>query len=263
MNNTYNSNTYLNTSDLNTIENLIESITNEIQEKIFNNQTSSLRNIQVGDNLSSKTLYDSFPPNIYNSISGSGTNVIVTDTGKYIYYQKTTSGSTEIYRIHLVENKTRILYQLYSMLTGKTVTHNGLETSLPYNMGVVTQINTNNNIYQYMKIYENENIIPNYVKHVWQDNELPSMQKITNIERGIKNIGRYFYEPYGWVPTVDWIVKDGNSVRTKSISYVDLNRWYNNLSLINFDNLDELTLWNTEFTQLDWNKYSDIEWEEL
>ena len=61
----YNDSIYLKTSDLNSIENTIESITNEIQEEVFNNQSSPLRNIQVGDNLNGKTIYIQFPQNIY------------------------------------------------------------------------------------------------------------------------------------------------------------------------------------------------------
>jgi len=253
---------YLTTSDLNTLENMIESITNEIQEKIFNNTSSSLRNIQVGDNLNSKVLYNSFPVDLYESISGDGTDVIVTDENRRIYYMKIGS-SVDIYRVILQENTNKLLYQTYMTTDGPSVINNGLETSLPYNMGTVTQLDTNNDIYQYMKIYDNEDIIPDYVKHIWQDDELLSMQKINNIENGIRNIGKYFYQPDGWINTREWIIRNGNSVRTQSLSYKDLNRWYTNLSLIKFDRLDELTLWNTNITQLEWNKNSDMEWEDL
>ena len=75
----YNDSIYLKTSDLNSIENTIESITNEIQEEVFNNQSSPLRNIQVGDNLNGKTIYIQFPQNIYESISGSENIFIETD----------------------------------------------------------------------------------------------------------------------------------------------------------------------------------------
>ena len=79
MNNYYNSDMYLKTSDLNNIENDIESITDEIQQNVFNNQQSPLRNIRVGDNLNGKTLYLSFPKNIYEYITTSENNFITTD----------------------------------------------------------------------------------------------------------------------------------------------------------------------------------------
>ena len=83
----YNDSIYLKTSDLNSIENTIESITNEIQEEVFNNQSSPLRNIQVGDNLNGKTIYIQFPQNIYESISGSE-NIFIETDNNYQFNEK-------------------------------------------------------------------------------------------------------------------------------------------------------------------------------
>ena len=49
----------------------------------------------------------------------------------------------------------------------------------------------------------------------------------------------------------------------KNISYQDLNRWVDNLNMINFDDLENMTIWNSDITQLQWNMNSDIEWEDL
>ena len=49
----------------------------------------------------------------------------------------------------------------------------------------------------------------------------------------------------------------------KNISYQDLNRWADNLNMINFNDLENMTIWNSDITQLQWNMNSDIEWEDL
>lgn len=260
MNNEYNKRIYLTYNDLNAIENAIESITNEIQERLFNNTSSPLRTIEVGDNLNTKTLYISFPRNMYEYISGNGTDIVTTDKNSQISYEKVDYTTYDDYRIGItIHNNERRIYQKRSDYTNPFISV--VETKLPYNVGIVTSIDINNNVYDKIKIYENDDIIPNYVKHTWVENELLSMQKIHNIERGIKNIGRYFYKPTGWIETQEWI--HGLGTNTKHISYKDLNRWQNNLSLINFDNLEVLNIWNTDITHLQWNKYYDGEWEEL
>ncbi len=85
--NEYSANIYLTPNDLNNIEDIIENITNEVQEKIFDNTQSPLRNIQVGDNLSGKTLYLSFPRDSYENITSSTrTEIITIDSNTRIAY---------------------------------------------------------------------------------------------------------------------------------------------------------------------------------
>lgn len=256
----YNDSIYLKPSDLNAIENTIENLTNEIQEKIFDNQSSPLRNIQVGDNLNGKTIYIQFPQNIYESISGSENIFIKTDNDcKFNAYVNETS-SFNLYNVRIqVDNKYYIIYRKKSD-TPATMTK-PYSVKLPYTTGYVTEIDTNSELYQYIKIYDDEYIIPNYVKHIWSDNEFLSMQKIENIERGVDNIGKYYYKPTGWVNSRQWLVPLG--INMKNISYQDLNRWVDNLNIINFDDLENMTIWNSDITQLQWNMNSDIEWEDL
>lgn len=263
----YNNNMYLKTSDLNAIENDIETITNSIQEEIFENQSSSLRNIRVGDNLSNKTLYLSFPRDAYEDIDNTIHNEIVT-----------VDENTRISYIHSTNNNQRYIYVRYKgksyYLYSKNNSANDpylnyARTKLPADFGVVDSINDTDIFYQYIKIYDNEYTMPNYNKHVWSDDEVLSMQKMDNLENGIKNIGYYYYKPVGWQTDREWLGtnKIGTTTRygvnIQNLSYQDLNRWVNNLSLINFNNLDELTIWNSNITQLQWNKNSDIEWEEM
>lgn len=257
----YNNNMYLKLSDLNTIENSIYSLTNDVQEKVFNNQQSPLRNIQVGDNLNGRTIYLSFPSDIYESISGSENKFIKTDNNYSFNFFVNEYGDFNLYNIVLnfSNSLSRILYRRRTSPSKILMGMNKIK--LPYDTGVVTEIDTNNNIYQYIKIYEDESIIPNYVKHTWVDNEFLTMQKLDNLENGIRNIGYYYYKPINWLPDKEWVASLGLNI--KNISYQDLNRWINNLGLVNFDNLDDLTIWNTDITQLQWNEDSNIEWEDL
>lgn len=279
MNNTYNANIYLTKSDLNTIENQIETLTEEIQEKIFDNTTSPLRNIQVGDDLNKKTLYCFFPNNINESISEGTTSFITTDNNNHIVFTKVIFNEDENSAIGCVYNNDAYpIYRKYYSDFGFDM--NIRKFKLPYDFGIVTTIDTENDIYQYIKIYDDERIIPNYVKHTWVDNEFLSMQKIDNIGQGIKNIGEYYYKPQGWLNPREWLklinfidVKDKivddkfpeeyRGLNIQNISYSDLNRWVNDLDLIDFDNLNDLTIWNSDISQLNWNETSDIDWEEL
>lgn len=257
----YNDSIYLKTSDLNSIENTIESITNEIQEEVFNNQSSPLRNIQVGDNLNGKTIYIQFPQNIYESISGSENIFIETDNNYQFNDYVTETSSYNLYTVRIQHNNINngTLYKKES--DNFAVLRQPYSFKLPYDIGVVTEIDSNNEVYKYIKIYDDEYIIPDYVKHVWSDNEFLTMQKVENIERGVDNIGYYYYKPIGWIGSKRWINSSG--INMKNISYQDLNRWVDNLNIINFDDLENMTIWNSDITQLQWNKNSDIEWEDL
>ena len=274
MDNYYNSNMYLSTDDLNNIENRIESLTNEIQERVFDNQSSPLRNIQVGDNLNGKVLYLSFPKDIYQYIDNdnyypifAGDNMILVTKDENI----TNSFKIEV---DFLKNYDELFtsQDIYNkpISSSSNVKINTVRVILPYNFGIVDEISTNNEFYKYIKIYADERIIPDYIKHTYFDNEVITMQRLDNIERGIANIGYYFYKPIGWQNAREWlgtsdtnngVIKNGTNIQ--NISYQDVNRWINNLNLINFDNLDNMTIWNSNVTQLQWNKNSNIEWEEL
>jgi len=264
MNNQYNANIYLSKTDINNVENKIEELTDEIQEKIFNEQTSPLRNIQVGDNLNGRTLYLFFPIDIYQYISDNENRIINTTNNHYIRFFKNNSYNS--YDIGFYYDKSFTFYRRYS--NGVTPFINRIRYKLPYDFGVVTEIDTNNEIYQYIKIYNDERLIPNYEKHVWVNDDVLSMQKIDNIENGIKNIGYYYTKPKNWITTRQWLktcnIKDyDNNTNTQNISYIDLNRWLNDLDLINFENLDKMTIWNSSVSEIDWNEENDTDWEEL
>lgn len=276
MNNFYDSAIYLNTSDLNDIENNIETLTNEIQEHVFNNQKSPLRNIRVGDNLSGKTLYLSFPKDLYKSTEIINTSINITSTSENIFfirfwsYQYSSYARYQIYLSGFKKNSTtrEEFYVYWRDSNELNPRRNNIRIKLPNNFGTVSNVDDSYGIVNYMKIYDNESIIPNYEKHIWEDNEPLSMQKLDNIERGVKNIGYYYRKPIGWLSDRQWLktitIEDNFDVNLnkQNISYQDLNRWVNNLSLINFENLDNICIWNSDISNIQWNKYNDTEWEE-
>lgn len=262
MNNTYNSNMYLVKSDLNNIENSIYQITNSIKNNLYGT-SSSLRNIETNDILDGKTLYLSFPINTTFQINN----------GEQIQLIKTNNNNTiNIFR----KNNYDYLYieynnKIYYLYIKQRVSNTSLDVNikrfiLPIDFGTVTTINTSGDFYSYISIYDDEKIIPNYTKHTWNTNEVLSMQNIDNIENGIKNIQIYYYKPIGWIESDEWLKTNDienidNNTNMKTISFQDFNRWLNNLSLINFTNLNQMTLWNTDYSQLTWDRPSDIEWE--
>lgn len=265
MNNNYNANLYLTPSDLNYIENTLNTLTEQVQSIVFNSTSSPLRNIQVGDNLSGKTIYLSFPRDSYQNITNSTkVNLITINNNTGISY--------------IYNNNVRYIYIRYNNINHYIYAKkdialnpylNYVRVKLPYDFGIVTAVNTNQTLFQYIKIYDDEYIIPDYVKHTWTDNELLSMQRIDNIENGIKNIGYYYYKPDGFIGSKEWLgtAELGKSnnycVGMKNISNQDLTRWTNNLNLINFDNINRLTIWNSSISEIDWNEENDTEWEEL
>lgn len=263
--NRYNANMYLKPTDLNDIENDIETLTNDVQQYIFANQQSSPRTIQVGDNLSGKTLYLSFPRSSYEYINDTTrTDIITIDNNTRISY------------IH--QNDKRYIYISYKNITYYIYAKNDnddnpflnyVRIKLPLMFGTVSDIDGSDALYQYIKIYENEYIIPNYVKHTYNQNDVLTMKEIDNIENGIKNIVYYYYKPNGYIGNREWLgtanfdTDNIYGVGTQNISYQDLNRWVSNLSLIDFDDLDNMTIWNSNISEIDWNEQNNTEWEEL
>ena len=265
MNNQYNSKLYLSTNDLNDIEDLVYDVTYDIRTNLYNGNTSTLKNIESADNLNGKTLYLFIPTNILLTIN----------EGEYVDIIKTTNNnSIGCYRYGnydyvYISYKGNIEYlYIKKHVTGKSLDRNVRRFVLPFDFGIVNYIDSNNYIFPNIKIYANEGRIPNYVKHTWNDDEFLSMQKIDNIELGIRNIGYYYHKPNGWVNSEEWLktsdIKNINdNINMRNISYLDLNRWINNLSLINFEDLNNMTIWNTDYTQITWNEDSEIEWEDF
>ena len=272
--NEYNANMYLATNMLNNIENQIEDVTSNIEEYVFSDTVNNMKNIEVGDNLNDKMLYLSFPRDIYETETSDYSRIIKTDKNNSIYVSKD-EGLLEIFIIY----RTGFVTLYLDENNNKTPTINMRRFKLPHDFGIVTNVDNSSNTYQHINIYSNEFSIPHYEKHTWQDNELLSMQKLDNIEEGIKNIGYYYYKPMGWITERDWLQTfdmnilnifltsentfESRGLNVQNISYHDLNRWINNLNLVDFTNLNNMTLWNTNVTQIIWNENNSDEWEDL
>lgn len=66
-----------------------------------------------------------------------------------------------------------------------------------------------------------------YTPKEWVLNEFVYVDDIKNIEDGIDVLGKYFGYPIGWKTKREW-----NLTVANSISYIDINRWLNNLDII-------------------------------
>ena len=186
-----------------------------------------------------------------------------------IVYKNTKNGISNSFNSYLYLNK--------SIFGIDNPIENIIRIKLPLDFGTVTEINDDNELYECIKIYDDETTMPDYEKHTWLDNEALTMQKIDRLEKGIDNIGKYYYKPNGWTEIKNWLItmkltdirtswfKDEyeKGVNFQNISFRDLNRWVNNLNLINFDDLDKMTIWNATVSEIDWNKQNETEWEDV
>ena len=67
--------------------------------------------------------------------------------------------------------------------------------------------------------------IPIYSKHTWTNADFLLYTYLNHIENGLANLGTYYYRPFGWQNKKTW-------TKGMSFSYKDVNRWWNNLNLI-------------------------------
>lgn len=267
----YNADMYITHSDFSEVENKLEEVTNRVQDIIYFEETSQLRNIEVGDDLSGKTLYLSFPTNAYEYINNEEyTEYVISTTGEQgitFRYDVSVLMSLKYITIkYLNEDEEYVANLIYSFDMDDAVGNpylNIVRFKLPDNFGVVSNINENTELYQYIKIYEDESIIPDYVKKEWSQNEIPFMQDIDRIEQGIKNLGDYCTKPIGWVTPRVWLGtnsvdnRSDYNVSSKGFSYQDINRWITDLNLIDNVDMERGTFWNTNKTEYIWNEEDD------
>lgn len=102
--------------------------------------------------------------------------------------------------------------------------------------------------------------IPDFVPKTWALNEFPYIQEIDRIEKGVQQLGEYWYKPYGWQNHKIWLTGLETEQVIKSFSYIDINRWLIDLTLIENSLGDETTIWNVQ-SYIDWNVVSNIDWE--
>lgn len=91
-------------------------------------------------------------------------------------------------------------------------------------------------------------------------NGYPYVQWISALENNIKEIADKYYKPDGYIDNRDWQTK-GNTMVYQAFSYEDINRLITDVLLLyKIKDLKE-TIWNGQ-SFVEWEKTSDIEWEE-
>ncbi len=105
-----------------------------------------LRNIQVGDDLSGKTLYMNFPSGLHTQLSSGGTFIGTDGDYKQIDSYNNYSGKGIIARVGSI-----IFLYNYDLNT-LTENFNRTTYTLPTPFGVVNSINSSHPAYQYIKI---------------------------------------------------------------------------------------------------------------
>lgn len=64
-----------------------------------------------------------------------------------------------------------------------------------------------------------------YTSKIWVKKDFLLYTYLNNIENGIENLGKGYFKPYGWQNKKIWN-------KGMSFSYKDVNRWLNNLNII-------------------------------
>ena len=91
-------------------------------------------------------------------------------------------------------------------------------------------------------------------------NGYPYVQWISALENNIKEIADKYYKPDGYIDNRDWQVT-GNTMVYQAFSYEDINRLITDVLLLyKIKDLQD-TIWNGQ-SFVEWEKTSDIEWEE-
>lgn len=187
----------------------IYNIVNIIEEKLSINspfQKTIKRNIQVGDDLSGKTIYFEFPDDFYDSIlndvAGGQSNVITTSSHSILEY-------SNIYNSVATVSKDSWMNTIYYANTDTAEVYSNLtEITLESDWGKVTSINENLSAYNYIYIYETEIIKKNHGDFLYAED-------LQRIEDNIEIIAQ----------CVNTSFKKRNWYCLSVITYEDINRW--------------------------------------
>ena len=99
--------------------------------------------------------------------------------------------------------------------------------------------------------------IPNFSKRYWYETDIPYIQEIDRIEKGIDNLGKYYYYPSSFIASKVWIE---TGTELKPFGEEDINRWINNLNLLEQVIDGNSTIWNSQLSKINWNESSKEEW---
>lgn len=183
---------------LNKIDNRLH-INSPFQKKIK-------RNIQVGDDLSGKTVYFEFPDNLYddilNDVAGGQDNVITTNSHSIIEY-------SNIYNsIATVSMDTWMNTVYYANFDTSEVYTNLTQIQLGNDFGIVTNINTNLSAYQYIYVIETETLEK-------QRGDFLMSEELQNLENNLELIAN----------SVNTSFRKRNWYYLSVITFDDINRW--------------------------------------
>lgn len=96
-----------------------------------------------------------------------------------------------------------------------------------------------------------------YTPKIWIKKDFLIYTYLNNIETGIQALAEGYFKPYGWQGKKTW-------TKGMSFSYKDVNRWLNNLNLIEYElnTNPNRTIWNG-ISFDNWDSYdTGLEWEE-
>lgn len=270
-------NNYLTADLLNDMETRVSDLHKAFRDK-FSLTETTLRNLYdseagIADNLGIKTLHLSFPWESYEKMSNTDwQNMVTINETNYIRYCKLVYGGDNLYVISFYNSADGIDYYLYSKWESEiNNAQNYIRYKLPENIGKVTAIDESANIvgslYWQIKVVDNYTKLLEYNKKTWQDNEIPYLQYIDNIEEGINDVAEFFIKPIGyeyktWTTTgYCGIGTNDCGLAQKPISLNDFTRWKKNIELLEetFDLI--INVWNV-VSYINWNEESNFEWED-
>lgn len=94
--------------------------------------------------------------------------------------------------------------------------------------------------------------IPKYTRKTWNVLRIPYYEDFEVIQNGIFNLQHYYYAPEGW---------DYGQLY-QNFSYKDINRWINNVNLMNNAPDVKMTIWNYQYFTNWESTDGDLEWED-
>lgn len=258
---------YLSKDILNDIENKVSNLHKLYREK-FGLTETSLRNVQIGDDLSDRTLFLNFPWESYENITNDKLVEIITVTsGNNIRTRYNTAISRRWIGYYYTNDETN--YVLYSKYDSKMNNDfNYIRYKLPKEIGTIRAIDSSNFLSSYIKIKDDKYKLLGYTKKTWLDNEIPYLQYIDNIEEGINNVANILFKPDGyeykeWTTVGYYGISDSDyGLAQKPISASDFDRWNKNIELLEEIINNNYNIWNV-VSYIKWNEDSDYEWEEF
>lgn len=270
-------NNYLNSDTLNNIENKISELYDLFLEK-YGATTTNLRPVNVNDDLSMKTLYLSFPHDLYDDLIDTTSSnlikkVITVDNDKYLA-EEHTYGYRKAVIIANGDNPANLYAWMDYSDVPKT---NYFSNDLMYNyysfkmsqgFGKVKTIDTTLASYQYIKIKDRPDVPLSFIPKSWSFIDIPYMQDFQRLEDAIDEIASMWYMPYGYTRK-EWLSRgsfkdnedDNKGLACKAIRLDDLTRMLTNIDLLKSSFNYTGNIWNFQST-VNYNEETELVWDD-